>query len=47
MKQIIVPVVRKLINSTKARFKRALFIRTKHNKRILGVILFIMLQNQT
>ena len=34
-------------NETHKRFKRTVFIRPKHNMRILGVILFILLQNDT
>ena len=32
---------------THKRYKTTLFIRTKHNKRIFGVILFMKLQNDT
>ena len=42
---IALPLVRYGLNQTQKRFKRAIFIRTRHDMRIFGIIPFSKLQN--
>ena len=42
---IALPLVRYGLNQTQKRFKRAIFIRTRHSMRIFGIIPFSKLQN--